>query len=104
MAQALAAEPVYGDSLLNLRTLSRTINEKAHYVSQVINQDMGSGFYELLSRQRIERAKQILAGPGKRTVLEIALAVGFNSKSTFNTAFRRYTGMTPRDFRAKRGA
>ena len=50
---ALAAEELYRDSLLNLRSFSRGINEKAHYVSQVINQDMDSSFYELVNRQRI---------------------------------------------------
>ena len=98
---ALARPDVYGDSLLNLRSLSRTIGEKAHYVSQVINQDLDATFYELVSRYRIEQAKKLLADAPNQTVLEIALAVGFNAKSTFNTAFRRYAGMTPSEFRTK---
>jgi AraC-like DNA-binding protein len=101
LERALARPDVYGDSLLNLRSLSRTIGEKAHYVSQVINQDLDATFYELVSRYRIEQAKKLLAHAPEQTVLEIALAVGFNAKSTFNTAFRRYAGMTPTEFRAK---
>lgn len=100
LEQALATPEVCADSLLNLRSLSRSIGEKAHYVSQVINRDIGSNFYELVNRHRIARAKQLLREAPGHTVLEIALAVGFNSKSTFNTAFRRETGMTPTEFRA----
>jgi AraC-like DNA-binding protein len=98
--QALAGQELTSDSLLNLRSLSRAINEKAHYVSQVINQDLDTNFYELVNRHRIARAKQLLLARQDRTILEIALAVGFNSKSTFNTAFRRLTGVTPSGFRA----
>ena len=98
---ALAAPETCRDSLLNLRSLSRGIGEKAHYVSQVINQDLQTNFYELVNRHRIAQAKQRLADEPDQTVLEIALAVGFNSKSTFNTAFRRHAGMTPSEFRAK---
>jgi AraC-like DNA-binding protein len=97
---ALARPETSRDSLLNLRSLSRDIGEKAHYVSQVINQDLGSTFYELVNRRRIAEAKRMLVDEANQTVLEIALAVGFNSKSTFNTAFRRETGMTPTAFRA----
>jgi AraC-like DNA-binding protein len=98
---ALARPETCRDSLLNLRSLSRDIGEKAHYVSQVINQELGSNFYEIVNRHRIAEAKRLLADETEPTVLEIALAVGFNSKSTFNTAFRRETGMTPTEFRAK---
>lgn len=96
---ALQAEEVYGDSLLSLRTLSAVLKEKPHYVSQVINQDFGTNFYELVNRRRIERAKELLVAAPERTVLEIALAVGFNAKSTFNTAFRQQMGITPSQFR-----
>jgi AraC-like DNA-binding protein len=98
---ALARPEICGDSLLNLRSLSRTIGEKAHYVSQVINQELNVNFYELVSRHRIERAKQLLGAASRQTVLEIALVVGFNSKSTFNTAFRKETGLTPTAYRAR---
>jgi len=100
LEQALATPEISRDSLLNLRSLSRTIGEKAHYVSQVINQELGTNFYELVNRERIAQAKQRLAAAPDETVLEIALAVGFNAKSTFNTAFRKETGMTPREYRA----
>jgi len=97
---AMTSGALYADSLLSLRKLCAELKENAHAVSQVINQDLQSNFYELVNRHRIERAKQFLRESPDKTVLEIALEVGFNSKSTFNTAFRRYVGMTPTEFRA----
>lgn len=100
--RALTAGKLHQDSLLSLRSLSTQIKEKPHYVSQVINQDLHSNFYQLVSQYRVEQAKVLLLETRERSVLEIALEVGFNSKSTFNTAFRRNTGMTPCEFREKR--
>lgn len=96
---ALQDETLYTDSLLSLRSLSGAIKEKTHYVSQVINQDLGSSFYELINRRRVEHAKNLLRISPKQSIIEIALAVGFNSKSTFNAAFRRQVGMTPTEYR-----
>jgi AraC-like DNA-binding protein len=89
----------FRDSRLTLRGLCQQIKENPHYVSQVINQDLDSDFYDFVNGHRIDCAKQALAVTPDKTVLEIALEVGFNSKSTFNTAFRRYTGMTPTEYR-----
>lgn len=100
LERAMTEEKLYCDSLLNLRSLSAAVKEKAHYVSQVINQDFGASFYEFVNRRRIEHAKRLLVDAPEQTVLEIALFVGFNSKSTFNTAFRQQTGTTPSAFRA----
>jgi AraC-like DNA-binding protein len=101
IGEVLATDAVCDDSMMNLRSLSRLINEKAHYVSQVINQDLGANYYELVNRTRIERAQRLLIEAPERTVLEIALSVGYNSKSTFNTAFRRQAGVTPTEYRNK---
>jgi AraC-like DNA-binding protein len=90
---------LFRDSRLTLRDLCERINENPHYVSQVINQDLHSNFYDFVNGHRIESAKQALAGASETTVLEVALDAGFNSKSTFNAAFRRYVGMTPTEYR-----
>lgn len=95
--EALSA--LHRDSRLTLRTLCLHIRENPHHVSQVINQDLGTSFYDLINRQRIESAKAALVAFPDRTVLDIALEMGFNSKSTFNTAFRQHTGSTPTQFR-----
>ena len=99
--KALRDEQLYRNSSLNLRTLSSHIKENEHYVSQVLNQELGTTFYELVNGLRIEHAKRLLKSDLERSVLDVALEVGFNAKSTFNTAFRRHVGMTPSDFRAK---
>lgn len=99
LEHALREERVYRDSLLSLRTLSGRLKENVHYVSQVINQDLNASFYDLVNHHRVEEAKRLLVEAREQTVLEIALAVGFNSKSTFSTAFRRNTGTTPSAFR-----
>lgn len=100
LVKAMEADALYRDSLLNLRTLSSALKENAHYVSQVINQDLATTFYDLVNRHRIDEAKRRLTTSPDENILEIALAVGFNSKSTFNTAFRRHAGKTPSEFRA----
>ncbi len=102
LESAMGAQEVYRDSLLSLRSLSAAIQENAHYVSQVLNQELNSNFYELVNRHRIELAQKLLVTYPERTVLDIALSVGFNSKSTFNSAFRRQTGTTPRQYRSVR--
>ena len=90
---------LFRDSRLTLRGLCQQIKENPHYVSQVINQDLHSNFYDFVNSHRIDSAKQALAGSSERTVIEVALDTGFNSKSTFNAAFRRYVGMTPSEYR-----
>lgn len=101
LKKAFSEEAIYCDPNLSLGSLSRRLNESEHYVSQVLNRELGASFYELVSRYRITHAQRMLTESPERTVLDVALEVGFNAKSTFNSAFRRHTGMTPREFRAR---
>jgi AraC-like DNA-binding protein len=89
----------FRDCRLTLRGLCQELNENPHYVSQVLNQHLRSNFYDFVNSQRVDAAKHALAQAPEKTVLEIALEVGFNSKSTFNAAFRRHAGMTPTEYR-----
>lgn len=100
LTRAMSVDRLYERSNLKLRDLCDHLHENTHYVSQVINQTMGTTFYELVNQHRIEAAKTLLASQTRANVLEIALAVGFNSKTTFNAAFKRATGLTPREFKA----
>jgi AraC-like DNA-binding protein len=88
-------------SLASLPELSKRINESQHHVSQVINEKMGKNFFELLAWYRVEDAKKWLKTDShqKFTIEEIAEKVGYNSKSSFNKAFKEITGQTPSKFR-----
>lgn len=101
LEEAFTRARVHLDNRLTLDGLCGHLRENPHYVSQVINQDLGSSFYELLNLRRVESAKQALLAAPERTILEISLDAGFNSKSTFNTAFRQHTGVTPTEYRRK---
>jgi AraC-like DNA-binding protein len=67
----------------------------------VINENLGSNFYNLINKYRINEAQGLILSPEKSKLkLEaIAYDVGFKSKSTFNEAFKRNTGLTPSQFR-----
>lgn len=100
--EAWSTHRLHRDSQLTLRLLCERLRENPHYVSQVINQDLGTNFYDLVNRQRIRDAMEALLREPDRPVLGIAHEVGFNSKSTFNAAFRQHAETTPTQFRALR--
>ena len=68
---AFGAEELHRDSGLSLGSLSDHINESEHYVSQVINQELGSTFYDFVNLRRIEHAKTLLIASPDRTVLDV---------------------------------
>lgn len=105
LAQNLSAlmktEHLYRESELKLETLSQKLGVSRHHLSQVINQVYGVNFFEYINMLRVEEAKQLLVATDKEllNVIEIAYAVGYNTKNTFNNAFRRITGITPTAYR-----
>lgn len=96
---AMRQQALYLDPDLTLAQLARAGRLKPRPVSEALNHGRGENFYTYVNRWRIDEAKQrLLADPG-RSVLEIALECGFNSKSAFNTAFKRIALVTPSAWR-----
>ncbi len=88
---------------LNLQTLSESINEKKHHVSQTISEKMNTTFKDIINKKRIEYSQQLLSMEenANTKLFAIALDSGFKNKTTFHRAFVKYTGMTPNEFRKK---
>jgi AraC-like DNA-binding protein len=86
---------------LTITDISNATNIHSKYISQVINESLNKNFYDFINSYRIKEAmNQLLINGGKeKTILEILYDSGFNSKSAFNTAFKKNTGFTPTEFR-----
>ncbi len=86
---------------VSLADLSEKLSVSTKHLSQVINQSFNKSFFDFINSYRIQEAQQILkeSRDDKLTVLEVMYEVGFNSKSSFNTAFKKETGQTPTEFR-----
>jgi AraC-like DNA-binding protein len=91
----------FKNNLASLPGLAKQINETSHHVSQVINEKLNKSFFELLASYRVEHAKKLIKNDkvSKITVEELSDIVGYNSKSSFNIAFKKYTLMTPSEYR-----
>lgn len=98
LEKMMAEDHLYLDPSLSLQKLSRRLSVSANLLSQTLNQIIGESFFDHVNRWRVRAAEPRIAA-GQETVLEIALDVGFNSRSTFYAAFRKVTGQTPRDYR-----
>ncbi len=88
---------------VSITDLSDELSISTKHLSQVINQSFNKSFFDFINSYRIREAQQILRESSdiKLTVLEVMYEVGFNSKSSFNTAFKKETGHTPTEFRKK---
>jgi AraC-like DNA-binding protein len=89
------------NNLASLSGLAKQINETSHHVSQVINEKLNKNFFELLASYRVDHAKKLIEKDkdSKLTVEELADLVGYNSKSSFNNAFKTITTQTPSEYR-----
>jgi AraC-like DNA-binding protein len=85
---------------LSLNEVARQLNMNPRHLSQVINEKTGTNFNDYVNSIRIEEAKRLLNSEDlkKLTINAIALKSGFNSKSPFYAAFKRHTGISPKQF------
>lgn len=97
----MAQNEPYLDPSLTIQELANQINMPARDLSVLINHHMDQHFFDFVNEYRIQKAMNILKNPSKKdlTILEILYEVGFNSKSSFNTSFKKYTQKTPTAYR-----
>ncbi len=101
LREVMLAEKPFTDTELTLPKLAERMGISAHHLSQIINERLNQNFFDFINAHRIEEAKRQLLDPKKKhlSILGIAEEVGFNSKSTFNAAFKKHAGMTPSEWR-----
>ena len=88
---------------LTVEQLARQLAVPSRELSRVINQGFSQNFFEFVSAYRIEEVKRRLDDAGNTaSILNIMYYSGFNSKSVFNTAFKKATGLTPSQYRRQR--
>jgi AraC-like DNA-binding protein len=97
---AMTEQRVFTNAQLTLNELAEIVQIKPHVLSRVINECYNQNFRDFVNRYRIEAFIELAnQGASKRfTFLALAYEVGFNSKSTFNVAFKKITNQTPREY------
>nr|NQU89339.1 helix-turn-helix transcriptional regulator [Bacteroidota bacterium] len=101
LEDTMKTEMPFLDPLISLEKLAKHVKIPKNQLSQVINTETGLSYNDYINKYRIQQAQSIISklnGNGE-TLLGVAYDVGFNSKSTFNTAFKKFTGKTPSEYR-----
>ena len=93
----------YLEAALSLEDVAGRSRIPAHHLSQIVNQRLGVNFNDWVNGYRVEEAQARLRSPrfAHLSIVAIAGDSGFASKSTFNAAFRKATGMTPSEYRRR---
>ncbi len=96
-------EKPYLNGKLSLKEVAEKMNISTNHLSQVINENLKKYFFDFVNGYRVDLAKQKMSNPSnkKYTILSLAYDCGFNSKSSFNSIFKKYEGLTPTEFRNK---
>jgi len=94
-------EQIYLDPTLDRARVAKKLGISPGYVSQLVNSISGDNFSTYINRYRVEAVKVMIADAefDNYSLLAIGLESGFSSKTTFHTAFKKLTGMTPNGYR-----
>jgi YesN/AraC family two-component response regulator len=96
----METEKPYLNNELTLTSLADRLQMKPIHLSQILNEEFNENFYSFINRHRVTESKKLLLEPrySHYNILGIALESGFNSKTTFNKAFKEHTGISPSEF------
>jgi AraC-like DNA-binding protein len=102
----METEKPYLNQNLTLQKLSEQLKTSSHNLSEVINTRMNQSYYDFINQYRVEEFKTRLKDPESEryNLLSIAFDSGFQSKGTFNSIFKKSTGMTPSEYKSSMNA
>lgn len=92
-------EKPFMDDSFSMPLLAKKLAVSPHHLSQMLNESLGQSFFDFTAQYRVEEAQKLLVEKPNLKIEEIAEMVGYNSKSAFNTAFKKITGLSPSEFR-----
>ncbi|NRB53136.1 MAG: AraC family transcriptional regulator [Saprospiraceae bacterium] len=101
LEQLMVERKPYLDPQLNVQDLAAQLDIPPRLLSEIVNQYFGQNFAEFINSYRLSEAEKRFqeSQDPKETILEVMYAVGFNSKSSFNTLFKERTGLTPSEYK-----
>lgn len=100
LGNLMVSEKPFLQADFSLPMLAKRLGVSTHHLSQVLNEQLGQSFFDMMASYRITEAKQLLSSKPHLKIEEIAEMVGYNSKSAFNTTFKKLTGKTPSEYRS----
>ncbi|MFT3682132.1 MAG: helix-turn-helix domain-containing protein [Ferruginibacter sp.] len=104
LTRLMTKQEPYLDSELNLVKLADMMSISSHQLSYLINTGFNENFFQYINTYRVAKAKDLLSNNEKNnlSILGIAFESGFNSKTSFNTTFKKITSKTPSEFKKER--
>ena len=102
LAEYMLMERPYLNPELTLTQLASDLDITTHHLSQIINEQFKLNFFEYINQFRVEEVKSRISNPEfeNYSFLGIALDSGFNSKSSFNRIFKKFTNQTPTQYKS----
>lgn len=99
LVELMREERLYRDSEVSLASLAGRMSISPHQLSELLNERLRTGFHDFVNSFRVDEACEILRREPGASVIAVCFRVGFNTKSSFNAAFRKRTGLTPSEYR-----
>jgi AraC-like DNA-binding protein len=96
---AMLEDKMYTDPDISLRSLAKKLSISYHVLSQFLNSNIGMEFRNFINEYRVEEAKRIIASDPESSIISVCFNVGFRSKSAFNNAFKKHTGISPTEYK-----
>jgi AraC-like DNA-binding protein len=97
----METEKPFLDDSFSMPLLAKQLAVSSHHLSQILNESLGQSFFDFTAQYRVQEAQKLLIEKDNLKIEEIAEMVGYNSKSAFNTAFKKITGLSPSEFRKR---